>query len=76
MWLALMALEGYRENDFKYKKILSWTSLVAPGKWLRRHTSSTGGVGLILGWGTKTPHALWCSQKKKEKKKALSSKEH
>ena len=73
MWLALMALEGHRETDFKYEKTLAWTSLVGSGKWLRLRTSSTGGVGLILGWGTKTPHASWCSQKKK---KALSSNEH
>ena len=30
---------------------------------LRFHASTTGGVGLIPGWGTKIPHASLCSQK-------------
>ena len=34
-------------------------------QWLRHHAPSTGGMGSIPGSGTKTLHALWCSQKKK-----------
>jgi len=34
-------------------------------QWLRLCTSSVGGTGLIPGLGTKTPHALWHGQKKK-----------
>ena len=40
-----------------------------PGtQWLRFHASSTGGSGLIPGWGTKIPHVIWCSQKIKYRK--------
>ena len=28
--------------------------------------SNAGDVSLILGWGAKIPHAMWCSQKKKK----------
>ena len=35
-----------------------------PARWLRLWTLTAGGMGLILGWGTKIPHAMWCSQKK------------
>ena len=48
----------------KYKRI--GTSLVV--QWLRLHTSTAGGVGSIPGWGTKIPHAMGRSQKKKKKK--------
>ena len=34
-------------------------------QWLRLHTSSAAGVGLIPGWGTKILHASWCHQKLK-----------
>ena len=37
------------------------TSLVV--QWLRLRASTAGGTGLILGWGTKIPHAERCSQK-------------
>ena len=33
------------------------TSLVA--QWLRCHTPTVGGAGLILGQGTRIPHAAW-----------------
>ena len=36
-------------------------------KWLRLWASTTGGTGSIPGQGTKIPHAMWCSQKKKIK---------
>ena len=32
-------------------------------QWLRLHTTNIGRLGLIPGWGTKNPHATWCSQK-------------
>ena len=37
------------------------TSLVLP--WLRLCTFNPGGMGLILGWGTKILHAMGCGQK-------------
>ena len=36
-------------------------------QWLRIHASSTGGVVLIPGQGTKIPHVLWSGQGKKKK---------
>ena len=36
------------------------TSLVV--QWLRLCDSTSGGVALITGWGTKIPHAKWCCQ--------------
>ena len=38
-------------------------------QWLRLCTSMAGGVGLIPGQGTKTPHAMLCGLKMKKKKK-------
>ena len=40
----------------------SGTSLAV--QWLRLHTSTAGGVGLILGRGNKIPQAAWHGQKK------------
>ena len=37
------------------------TSLLV--QWLRLHASTVGGMGSIPRWGTKIPHAVWCSQK-------------
>ena len=34
-------------------------------QWLGLHTSAAGGTGSISGQGTKIPHALRCSQKKR-----------
>ena len=42
-------------------------------QWLRLCTSSAGGAGLIPGQGTKIPHAVGCSKKKKKKNKKLTS---
>ena len=39
------------------------TSLVV--QWLRSHAGNAGGMGTILGWRTKSPHAAWYSQKGK-----------
>ena len=39
------------------------TSLVI--QWLKRHTSTVRGMGLIPGQGTKVLHATWHGQKKK-----------
>ena len=36
---------------------------------LRLHVSTAGCVGLIPGQGNKIPHAAWCSQKVKKKKR-------
>ena len=35
-------------------------------QWLRLHTPNTGGTGSIPDQGTKIPHAMQCSQKKKK----------
>ena len=43
------------------------TSLVV--QWLRLHAANAGGTGSIPGGGTKIPHAAWCGQKVKKKKK-------
>ena len=32
-------------------------------QWIRLHVSAAGNVDLILGWGTKIPHATWLCQK-------------
>ena len=37
------------------------TSLVVQG--LKFHTANVGGKGLLPGWGTKIPHAVWHGQK-------------
>ena len=34
-------------------------------QWLRLQASKAGGIGSIPNQGTKIPHAVWCSQKKK-----------
>ena len=39
--------------------------------WLGLHASAAGGTGSIPRWGTKIPHALRCSQKKRAKKKKI-----
>ena len=44
------------------------TSLVTQGLGLQ--VPIHGRIGLIPGWGTKIPHAVWIGQKIKEKKKS------
>ena len=39
-------------------------------QWLRLHTSTSGGMGLIPGWGTKIPHPT-CNTVKKIKKNKM-----
>ena len=41
------------------------TSLVV--QWLRLHTSTSGGGGLIPDWGSMIPHATQCGQTKTKK---------
>ena len=36
-------------------------------QWLGLYMSNTGNMGLMLGWGTKIPHAAMWGQKKKRK---------
>ena len=44
-------------------------------QWLRLCPSTARGTGSILGQGTKIPHATWCGQKiKKKKRKKLKRK--
>ena len=38
-------------------------------RWLGLRASTAGGMGSITGRGTKIPHAAWCGQKEKKKKK-------
>ena len=40
-------------------------------QWLRLRTPNAGGLGLMPGPGTKIPHAVWHSQKKKKKRCSL-----
>jgi len=40
-------------------------------QWLRFHTSNAGGVGLIIGWGTKIPHAMGPPKNKQKKQLQL-----
>ena len=42
-------------------------------QWLRFHTSNAGGVGLIIGWGTKIPHAMGPPKNKKKTTASLST---
>ena len=46
-------------------RIDTGTSLVV--QWLGLCASTTGGTGLIPGWGTRILHATWRGQKKKKK---------
>ena len=46
-----------------YKEVEPGTSLAA--QWLRLLASTAQGTDSIPGWGTKIPHAVRCSQKKK-----------
>ena len=39
------------------------TSLVV--QWLRLRAATAGGAGVIPGWGTKIPHAVWHGQGKR-----------
>ena len=48
------------------------TLLVA--QWLRLHASNARGIGSIPGHGTKSPHAVWCGQKRKKKNKQQQQK--
>ena len=43
-------------------------------QWLRLCASNTGDLGSIPGEGTKSPHALWCGKKLREKKNLLLKK--
>ena len=52
----------------------SVTSLSSPATsipmevwWLRLYAFTTRGMSLILGWGTKIPHAAWYGQKKERR---------
>ena len=46
------------------KGTLHQTSLAV--QWLALHTSTAGGMGSILRWGTRIPHAMWCGPKEKK----------
>ena len=52
-----------RRPNTDQKKKKKGTSLVV--QWVRPYTSTAGGVGLILGRGTKIPHAPWPKKNKK-----------
>ena len=36
-------------------------------QWLRLNTFNAGGMGLILNWGIKIPHAVALKKKKRER---------
>ena len=50
-----------------WKSICIGTSLAV--QWLRLHTSTAGGTGLIPGQGTKIPHAAWRDHPTTKKRK-------
>ena len=56
-----LSKENENTNQKRYE-----TSLVV--QWLRPHASTAGVMGSIPGQGTKIPHAMWRSQKKKKRK--------
>ena len=58
----------------KFKNAFFGTSLVI--QWFSFSTSIAGGAGSIPGWGTKIPHAVWCSQKIKNKTESHSLKKN
>ena len=43
-----------------YRDLLTYFLVV---QWLRIHTSTAEGSGLIPGQETKIPHVVWCGQK-------------
>ena len=49
----------------KKKKKKKHTTLLAV-QWLRLCASNAGGLGWIAGWGTRIPHAMGHSKKKKQ----------
>ena len=52
----------YEHRQVKNKK---WKKRQFPsGPGVRLHTSTAGGMGLIPGWGTKTPRATCYDQEK------------
>ena len=77
----MLHLSGKHECKIKNKKFLlpikspkldfienkQGTSLVV--QWLRLHASNAGGAGLIPGWETKIPRAMWRGQKIEKVKK-------
>ena len=51
----------FHEKKSNSQVKMTGTSPVA--QQVRLYSSSVEGEGLIPGWGTKIPHAVWCSQK-------------
>ena len=49
-----------------FQELRSGASL--PVQWFRLPASKAGGEGLISGLGTKIPHIMWLSQRKKQNK--------
>ena len=47
------------------RKLNSSTGTSLAVQWLSLCAFTVGGAGLITGWGTKIPHAIQWSQKKK-----------
>ena len=47
------------------QELRGWPGKLQEGlHWFRLCALNAGDTGSIPGWGTKVPHALWCSQKK------------
>ena len=54
-------------NDWLGKLFKNYMRGTSPSvQWLRLFASMAGGLGSILGWGTKILNASSCSQKKKD----------
>ena len=50
-----------QKQTYRYREQSSGTSLAV--QWFRLCPSNAGGVGLIPGWGTKIPCAMWHGKK-------------
>ena len=54
----------YIKNEYRTSRVV---------QWLRLWAFNAGGKGLIPGWGTKVPHAVWCGQKNLRKNEYRAS---
>jgi len=59
---------SYEDPAQTRKKQVEWVGMSLAVQWLRRQASNEGGPGLIPGWGTKIPHAVWPKKKKKRER--------
>ena len=63
---------GYLQESSLTSDINSTFKGLPGGPVIKNLLSNAEGVGSIPGWGTRIPHAMWCSQKTFFLKVALS----